>query len=117
MTATPRSLLRALTARDGHRCAWHWESICDPETLVPQHRANKGIGGYKGGDRLSNLVWLCSYMNGLIESNEVFAGEARRRGIKISRYDNPEHVPVIHAVHGKCILLDDGSVVTGTVVF
>lgn len=119
MTVTPRPLLRALDARDGHRCAWHKDDEkeqCDPETLVPQHRGNRGMGGFKSANRLSNLVWLDSAKNLEAESDPVVAAEARRRGIKISRYDNPEHTPIEHAVHGRALLLDDGSVVTGLAV-
>jgi len=114
VTATPKALLRALTARDGHVSAWTGN---DTETLVPQDRANRGMGGFKGNQRLSMYVWLESDINGLIESDADWAAEARRRGIKISRYDNPEHVPIDHAVHGRCLLLDDGQVITGSAVF
>jgi len=75
------------------------------------------MGGHKGSQRLSNVVWLCSEVNGLIESDARFALEAQVAGIKISRYENPETIPVTHAVHGRCILLDDGQVITGPEVF
>ena len=116
MTATPRSLLRALTTRDGHVCAWHGVS-CGTESLVPHHRANRGMGGRKSANRLSNLVWLCSEMNGLIESDPLLADLARRKGLKISSHDNPEHVPIRHFMYGLCLLQDDGTIVTGIVVF
>jgi len=107
MTAVPKVILRGLTERDGHRSAWTGN---DDETLVPQDRSNRGMGGFKGNVRLSNYVWLESRINGLIESDAWWAGEARRLGLKISRYDDPATVPVHHAVHGVCLLGDDGGV-------
>lgn len=115
--STPKALLKALTVRDGHQCVWHWEGACDPETLVPHHRSNRGMGGSRSKDRLSNLVWLCSELNGRIEADPEYAASARSRGIKISSHDEPSHTPLIHAVHGRCLIADDGSVETGLVVF
>lgn len=103
---TPKALLKALDLRDGHRCAWHQPGQCDPETLVPQHRANRGHGGRKSLHRLSNLIWLCSRVNGEIESDAVTAVLARRTGVKISSFAEPSEVPILHAVHGL-VLLDD----------
>jgi hypothetical protein len=116
MSGTPKALLKALDNRDGHRCAWHEGGLCDQQTLVPHHRANRGMGGRKSANVMSNLVWLCSEMNGRIEAQALFASVARGRAIKISSHDNPEHVPIIHAVHGRCLLLDDGSVVTDPLI-
>jgi hypothetical protein len=67
------------------------------------------MGGGKSKHRLSNLVWLESWRNGLIEDNASHATEARRRGIKISIHANPQHEPIIHAVHGRVTLADDGT--------
>ena len=107
MTATPAPLLRALTERDGHRSAWTGRDV---DTLVPQHRQG-GMGGGDSKQRLSNLVWLESDINGLIESDAAYAAEARRRGIKISIHSNPEEIPLVHAVHGAWVVLgDDGSI-------
>lgn len=115
--SVPKRLLTALDARDGRVCAWHGESSeCDPETLVPQHRQG-GMGGRKGKHRLSNLVWLDSLTNGLIEADAGLQAEAVRRGIKISGFDEPSHAPIHHAVHGLCLLDDYGGVHDQTVVF
>ena len=105
----PKAILRGLTARDGHRSVW---TGVDDETLVPQDRSNRGMGGFKGNVRLSNYVWLESSINGLIESDPVWAAEARVRGVKISRYADPAEVPVVHAVHGICLLDDAGGATT-----
>lgn len=75
------------------------------------------MGGDKSKNRLSNLVWLCSSVNGLIESDAGYADCARADGIKLSIHANPAHVPIRHAVHGRVLLDDDGSVHSGLVVF
>lgn len=107
---TPKALLRALDERDGHRSAWTGIEYPkgDLDVLVPQHRQG-GMGGSKGKHRLSNLVWIESARNGLIEDNAADAAEARDRGIKISIHANPQHEPIQHAVHGRVVLDDDGG--------
>lgn len=111
---TPKWIIKGLNDRDGHHSAWTGN---DDETLVPQDRANRGMGGYKGNNVMSQFVWLESWINGLIESDADWADEARRRGIKISRYENPATIPITHAIHGRCILNDDGTVDIGPHVF
>jgi hypothetical protein len=111
MTATPKATLKALERRDGHLCAW---TGTDLGRLVPQHRQG-GMGGRKSKHRLSNIVWLDSLINGLIESDAVLQGEARRRGIKISLHADPTRVPVEHAVHGWVLLGDAGELSALTV--
>lgn len=105
MTAVPKAILRAITERDGHRSAW---TGLDSDTLVPQDRANRGMGGTKTF-LLSNYVWLESEFNGLIESDAKWAEEARRRGIKISKFADPRLIPINHAVHGDVFLDNDGG--------
>lgn len=107
-SVTPR-LRATLDARDGHKCAWHGDG-CDLETLVPQHRSNRGQGGDPSKNRLSNLVWLCAAVNGLIESDPEWAQRARNLGIKLSLHDDPTCVPIDHAVHGSVWLDDAGSI-------
>lgn len=106
MTSVPKALRAALDARDGHVCAW---TGIDTGRLVPQHRQG-GMGGRKGKHRLSNLVWLDSLLNGLIESDPTYQAEALRRGIKISLHADPLRVPVEHVVHGLVYLDDAGKV-------
>lgn len=105
MTITPKATLRAIEARDGHRCAW--DGI-DSDTLVPQHRQG-GMGGRKNKHRLSNVVWLDSIRNGLVESDPELQAEAVRRGIKVSGFADPSTVPIDHAVHGLVLLDDSGG--------
>ena len=101
-----KKLLDALRARDGDVCAW---SGIETETLVPHHRANRGAGGFKGADRLSNLVLVDSIANGRFESD--LQQKAKLLGFKISRYADPESIPLFHKVHGWVLLKDDGSMV------
>lgn len=96
MTATPKRLLRALDARDGHVCAFHGP-YCETDTLVPNHRANRGHGGRPSAMVLENLIWVDSALNGLIESDARWAREATRRGIKISSFARPADIPVRYA--------------------
>ena len=101
-----KKLLAALRARDGDVCAW---SGIETQTLVPHHRANRGAGGFKGADRLSNLVLVDSIANGRFESD--LQQKAKLLGFKISRYADPESIPLFHKVHGWVLLKDDGSMV------
>jgi 5-methylcytosine-specific restriction endonuclease McrA len=75
------------------------------DTLIPQHRINRGMGGSKLLDRPSNLVLLCSNYNGLIESNSGQAEFARKMGLKLSKWENTTEVPIFFA--GQWYLLDD----------
>jgi hypothetical protein len=102
---TPKALLKALEARDGHVSAWTGQDV--PE-LVPQHRQG-GAGGRKDKHRLSNVVWLESLINGLITSDPEWQAEAKRRGIAISLHADPTQTPIEHEVHGLVLLADDGS--------
>jgi hypothetical protein len=104
--AVDKKLMAALRARDGDVCAW---SGVETDTLVPHHRANRGAGGFKGADRLSNLVLVDSIANGRFEAD--LQEKAKLLGFKISRYANPESIPLFHKMWGWVLLKDDGSVV------
>jgi hypothetical protein len=65
------------------------------------------MGGRKGKQRLANVVWLESIINGLITSDPEWQAEAKRRGIAISLHADPLQVPVEHAVLGLVLLHDD----------
>lgn len=79
----------------------------DDDTLIVQHRANRGSGGSKQAEKASNLIVLCSAFNGLIESDADAAAKARRFGWKLSRYDHPANRAVYDVVAGEWYLLDD----------
>ena len=64
------------------------------DTLIPQHRQNRGMGGSKVLDRPSNIIVLCSEANFLLESNSKFAELGRKFGWKLERGQEPESTPV-----------------------
>jgi hypothetical protein len=69
----------------------------DDDTLVPQHRANRGIGGSRSLDRPSNIIVLCSLANSMLESDAKFARFGRELGWKLRRDEVPEFTPVLLA--------------------
>jgi hypothetical protein len=79
----------------------------DTDTLVPNHRANRGAGSPKSLGNASNVMVLCSRMNFLIESDAESAATARRYGWKISKYDNALEKPYYDLVAGRWYLLGD----------
>lgn len=79
----------------------------ETEAVAPNHRINRGMGGSKLKDGSSNLVVLCSYMNGLIESNAKAAELARKNGWKLDSWQDPLDIPVVDLLSGVAYLLDD----------
>jgi hypothetical protein len=77
--------------RDG--CCPHCGT--DDDTLVPQHRANRGMGGSRSLDRPSNIIVLCSAANLLLETDAKFAEFGRELGWKLTRNQVPEFTPVL----------------------
>ena len=109
MTGFTKRQVALMRLRDDNRCAWTGETS---DRLIPQHRANRGAGGSKLANRLSNGVLLDSLINGQIEADATLQAEAVRRGVKVSRYADPLLVPVDHAVLGLVLLDDDGGFTT-----
>lgn len=79
----------------------------EQEAVAPHHRANRGHGGSKKLDRPSNIIVLCSVMNGLIESDPKLADMARQYGWKISRYQEPSDVAVFYPAANAWFRLRD----------
>jgi len=77
------------------------------DTLVPQHRAGRGMGGSKTRNRPANIIVLCSLANGLLESNANFANKGRLYGWKLHSWEDPTLTPVYEVATGKYWLLDD----------
>lgn len=77
------------------------------ETLVPNHRANRGMGGSKKRDVPSNIVVLCARINGEIESDAIMAEVARQYGWKLKTWQEPLGAPVLDLPSGKWYLLTD----------
>lgn len=79
----------------------------ETEAIAPNHRVNRGMGGSKMRHTPSNIVVLCSRMNGLIEHASDAAATAKAYGWKLASWQNPLTEPVFDAVTGSWYLLDD----------
>lgn len=79
----------------------------ETEAVAPHHRRNRGMGGSKVRDVPSNIVVLCSVLNGLLESDPFWARKARDWGWKLGPGDDPREVPVWVDVEGVWVWLDD----------
>lgn len=79
----------------------------DNDTLVPNHRAGRGMGSVKSRNRPSNIVTICSYYNGLIEADADAAQEAIARGWRLASWQDPEMTPVWYAHRNRWMYLDD----------
>ena len=90
-------------ARDGH--CYHC-GIAD-DTLVPQHRRNRGMGGSQSRSNASNVVVVCSHSNGMFEASEGASRAAQRYGWKLRAGQDPLTTPVFDAFEGVWYLLDD----------
>lgn len=75
------------------------------ETLVPQHRKNRGFGGSKERNSPANIMVMCSAFNGLIESSAEAAELARKFGWKLESWENPLEIPIL--ADGQYWLLDN----------
>lgn len=80
MTMMSRRVWQRVLTRDEGRC-YHCGTT---ETLIPQHRLNRGMGGSKALEIPANVITLCSAFNGEIESNSEAAGMAIGWGWKIT---------------------------------
>jgi hypothetical protein len=77
------------------------------DAVSPHHRANRGMGGSKARDVPSNIVVLCSWMNGLVESSALHAHHARLAGWKLWSTEDPKRIPLWDANIAEWVLLDD----------
>jgi hypothetical protein len=84
-----------------------WHCGATDETLIPQHRANRGMGSVKSRNRPSNIIVLCSAFNQAIESDASKAALAKDYGWKISGHDNPLFIPLFDVVKREWFFLDD----------
>jgi hypothetical protein len=89
--------------RDGH-CP-HCGTTDD--TLVPNHRANRGAGGHKAGNQPANILTMCADINGAIESDPEVAARARICGWKLRRHQDPLTEPFYDTVTGFWWILDN----------
>lgn len=77
------------------------------EAVAPNHRANRGMGGSRVRDVPSNIIVLCSWMNGLIESSATHAHHARMAGWKLFSHEEPASTPVWDGLRSEWVLLSD----------
>src|SRR5512141_1073604 len=94
-----------LMERDGGHCL-HCGTT---ETLVPQHRINRGHGGSKALEVPSNVILFCSAFNGLIEASAPGARLARAHGWKLSVWEAPRllEIPVFDRAAAEWYHLDN----------
>jgi hypothetical protein len=99
---TPKEF-RNYLERDQH--CWH----CGvEEDLIPHHRLNRGAGGKNSkANQSSNIIAMCSKINGLMESDARWANKARDCGWKISSYQNPDEIPIFDNTLGKWFIINN----------
>lgn len=90
--------------RDQYRCYHCGKS---DETLIPQHRVNRGMGGSKTRNNPSNLITLCSYFNGAVEASEAAQTLAKRMGWKCESWQDTREAAVYDFSAGVWYKLDD----------
>ena len=76
------------------------------ESVSPHHRLNRGMGGSKVRDVPSNIIVMCSELNGRMESDSATAQVAKAMGWKLSSGQDPASVAVQH-YSGSWRILDD----------
>ena len=79
----------------------------DDDTLVPQHRRNRGMGGSKRLSNASNIVVVCSQANGMFEASEQASRAAQKYGWKLRAGQESLTTPVFDASQGIWYYLDD----------
>jgi hypothetical protein len=77
------------------------------EGLVPHHRKNRKMGGSRRLEVPSNVLAVCSQLNGLMESDAQTAEWARGRGWKLRNHDDPASTPIKDNTTNSWWLLDD----------
>ncbi len=83
--------------------------MCGAVAREANHRGNRGAGGSKRANTLANGCAICHECNGRIEADADYAEQARARGVKLSRYDDPTLVPFLSPLYGILVLLDDAG--------
>lgn len=96
-----KAMKTKLQERDPY--CWHCGEIND---LVIHHRKNRGMGGSKNLDMLSNLMRICNEYNVAIESVAGRADIARGFGHKLRQWDVTS-APVYDECDGLWYVLDD----------
>lgn len=105
----PQAVRDIVLERDNGRCAWCGLPLDDSAQL--HHRRPRG----RGGSRLpwvnlpGNGVFLHARCHTVVESQRAGSIEdgflVSMNGVAVS-----SEVEIVHAVHGRCLLSDDGTV-------
>jgi hypothetical protein len=98
---TPKQFQKYLD-RDKH--CYHCGTTDD--TLIPQHRAGRGMGGVKSRNNAANIIVLCSFANGMLESCAKFAEAGRQRGWKLASWQDPTATPIYDTINNCWWQLD-----------
>jgi len=77
------------------------------EGLGVQHRGVKGMGGSNTAERASNGIILCNLFNVAIEMDAAAAEFAIAYGWKVSRWADPQTIPVYDSRTGYWWALRD----------
>lgn len=101
-TAKQRQMIRE---RDGNACV----ACGTTYGLTEHHRANRGAGGSKKANVLSNALMMCAPHNGLLESDSEFAAKGRAYGWKCRRnvLMTPAEQPVWYVYERAWFHLED----------
>lgn len=117
MSSFSKAQVKQIMERDGYKCVpCHvLFGYCNSPAshLVVHHRANRGMGGSKTANTLSNGVTCCSAQNTAFEASAEAASLARAHGWKVSRNGQlpPRDLPCDVIVNGfvrRVLLTDDG---------
>lgn len=103
MTSLTATQWAKLLERDGGRCV-HCGAT---DALAPHHRRNRGMGGSKAMEKASNLVVVCSWLNGMMESDADVSEMAKSRGWKMLSWQDPTKYPVWDELAQACFWLHD----------
>lgn len=103
MTSLKPSEWAKLLERDGQRCV-HCGAT---DGLAPHHRRNRGMGGSKALETASNLLLVCSWLNGQMESDAETAEMAKSHGWKLLSWQSPTKYPVWDEISQSMFWLAD----------
>lgn len=90
MTVMSAKEFARILERDGGRCV-HCGAT---DGLVPHHRMNRGMGGSRALEVPSNVLAVCSWLNGAMESEGDIQRLAISNGWKLTRV-NPDRAEEI----------------------
>lgn len=99
----PKAMWRRVLDRDGGHCV----HCGGTERLVPQHRKNRGMGGSKQLETPSNVIVVCSAVNGHMEANAYWAERARYYGWKLRPGQDPATTPYYDCASAEWYLPDE----------